>query len=618
MTSKEGMLPMGGSFQWTKNIGYKVPLLIVSVVLLVVIWESPPPSFLSYSSLSTSQIQSLLSMPASNEYTPANISSNSRLVVPTVHTDSPGAEENSEPKKRPVETVTPDPRQIVSPVHNTTISLINATADMLAAEEDTQLVEEPAIQPQDAVQQQLAEEKFIIPLLSYQVGTGNQLMEYKSAATIARTLNRTLCLIPFFGGPPRHLGYLGDRHSGLIMEDRYDTDVLSKFVKVISMDDCIERCERKLDVHWRLRNSRAPHWDTWFNDTPRFSIDFKQSSQWSGTWDVASTLGPRNDAKCVGLGGLFPGLRWRGVMYAASTYMQHSKRIMKAADLFQKRALGSNDPNFISVHWRFEESNCRGHPLGLCFSRCTDGAVIANGRASETWNSMTLEGRKQNSKNGFNGVFVSQEDLSGAIYDQAVKHEMHNIYLSTDGWLRGAESAGILKWVVEDLRSKGLNVAGLWMVEGLPNFADGFFVHSAAMPELFGLDVREVVSNHMIALVEQELCLRSKVFVGSGQSSWSLAVADTRRGRRCKEELTQAFTEMDHTTPPEVMEQAVIDKILSIQYTAWPTCRGSYNISINGKSRTKAEDEAPDGWLDYDSCEERLLRGVGQCRRITT
>lgn len=105
-----------------------------------------------------------------------------------------------------------------------------------------------------------------------------------------------------------------------------------------------------------------------------------------------------------------------------------------------------------AVHWRFEESNCRGHPLGLCFSRCTDGAVIANGRASETWNNMTLEGRKENSKNGFNGVFVSTDDLSGAIYDRAVKHGIQNVYLATDGWLRGPESTGILKRVGRQLQ----------------------------------------------------------------------------------------------------------------------------------------------------------------------
>jgi hypothetical protein len=38
------------------------------------------------------------------------------------------------------------------------------------------------------------------------VGAGNQLMEYMSAAIMARALNRTLCLADFFPGPSRHTG----------------------------------------------------------------------------------------------------------------------------------------------------------------------------------------------------------------------------------------------------------------------------------------------------------------------------------------------------------------------------------------------------------------------------
>jgi hypothetical protein len=45
-----------------------------------------------------------------------------------------------------------------------------------------------------------------MPILSYQVGAGNQLMEYMSAAIIARALNRTLCLADFFSGPNKHTG----------------------------------------------------------------------------------------------------------------------------------------------------------------------------------------------------------------------------------------------------------------------------------------------------------------------------------------------------------------------------------------------------------------------------
>lgn len=49
-------------------------------------------------------------------------------------------------------------------------------------------------------------EKFIWPLLSDMVGAGNQLMEYISAAVVARSLNRTLCLTPFQDGPAKHRG----------------------------------------------------------------------------------------------------------------------------------------------------------------------------------------------------------------------------------------------------------------------------------------------------------------------------------------------------------------------------------------------------------------------------
>lgn len=49
-------------------------------------------------------------------------------------------------------------------------------------------------------------EKFLLPVLTHDVGAGNQLMEYISAAVIARATNRILCLIPFFQGPGKYNG----------------------------------------------------------------------------------------------------------------------------------------------------------------------------------------------------------------------------------------------------------------------------------------------------------------------------------------------------------------------------------------------------------------------------
>lgn len=92
----------------------------------------------------------------------------------------------------------------------------------------------------------------------------------------------------------------------------------------------------------------------------------------------------------------------------------------------------------------------------------------------------------------------------------------------------------------------------------------------------------------------------------------NFSVASCRR----KQELTAGLLKgLIPGTPPEVMEQEIIDKILTLQYTSWPTCHGSYNATMNGTSIAKAEGEARDGWLDYDACDDRLLRGVGQCIR---
>ena len=52
-------------------------------------------------------------------------------------------------------------------------------------------------------------------------------------------------------------------------------------------------------------------------------------------------LGGRNDW-CVGLLGLFPGLRWRGASLAASAFIQPAHRIKNLADKLQEYALGAS------------------------------------------------------------------------------------------------------------------------------------------------------------------------------------------------------------------------------------------------------------------------------------
>jgi hypothetical protein len=99
--------------------------------------------------------------------------------------------------------------------------------------------------------------------------------------------------------------------------------------------------------------------------------------RWQTPADIAEVLGSSNEL-CVAVGGLFPGLRWRGGFLAVSAFLQPSEHIAALADQLQELAIGINIP-YLAVHWRFEETECGPHKIGLCFVRCSDGAVIDSG-----------------------------------------------------------------------------------------------------------------------------------------------------------------------------------------------------------------------------------------------
>ncbi len=50
---------------------------------------------------------------------------------------------------------------------------------------------------------------------------------------------------------------------GLAMEDRYDKDSLSRFVRVTSKKNCLQQCHRKLDAWWLLKPMRTPKVEDW-------------------------------------------------------------------------------------------------------------------------------------------------------------------------------------------------------------------------------------------------------------------------------------------------------------------------------------------------------------------
>lgn len=479
-----------------------------------------------------------------------------------------------------------------------------------------------------------SDERFMVPMLSNSVGDNNQLMEYMAAAVVARATNRTLCLVPFFNGPIKHTRQLpiGD----LTMEARYDTEVLGRFVKVASLQRCLEECNKRIDGFWWLRHSpssmlsRAWTWDPKKVKTHELGWSFVK---WTSMDDIKQAFQDFNDdgeEKCVALGGLFPGLRWRGAYLATSLYMRPSQSILKATSALQDLAIGCNQ-SFLAVHWRFEESICKGEQLGLCFLRCGDGAVIDSGLHATTLGlpfatigpSLHTEIKNACKHADGKGVMVSKKDLVTAIKDKAFKENITSVYLATDGWLRGSQSEALVTKVVDELRKKGLAVTGLWKIKKLPNLITnaGDLIYR---DEILERTLMNKLSGHTISEVEQEICFRANSFMGSGESTWSLAVFRARLATRRRQKIitsTRAIEEsvakVDETLNSD--DSLFIEDLLSDLHAAGLQCRYQ---SFYKKAKVRGvvpeesyHDEAPDLWLDMEACEAQLNLG-GSCKLL--
>lgn len=461
------------------------------------------------------------------------------------------------------------------------------------------------------------DDTFLAPLLSAGVGAGNQLMEYITAAGISRALNRTLCLPPFFFGPSKHKGISARVNGGMMWEDRYNVSSLSRFTRVASFEHCLEQCHHTLDTNVYLRPSLEPivrGWDNYEYANESWNMNW-EFLKWQSLKDISDTFDV-DDLRCVGVSALFPGLRWRGAVLAVSAFLQPSLSISEAADILQTHAIGKNTP-YMAVHWRFEESSCAKHSIGLCFLRCTDGSVIATGLRPHSKASLKMPMTKCRKGTQFRAIGLSKMDIVSAIEDRAANHSLSTIYMATDGWIRGTKGLALVKEVVLLLRNRGLSVIGLWNITGLPNFADGTYYD----PYLT-MGGRHVMNSQQIAVVEQEICVRSTVFLGSGLSTWSLAVFRNRLAKRRSEEILTKVPNA-YKVDLKARDEIVIEALLKDDHAAGLQCQYTRFMRVNETAETAnptaetSADEFPDGWLDVEACEGRVGRGghceVGDC-----
>lgn len=470
-----------------------------------------------------------------------------------------------------------------------------------------------------------------MPILTHYAGSSNQVLEFMSAAVIARILNRTLCLPPFFTGPIKHFGPKGgDQRAGgygFEVRERYDVERLARFVRVRDLPSCIEECDGELDSYWTFHggNRWFKHWNhEQYNETLKLDWAFMG---WSKPDDVRAAL-TGQPGRCTGLGAIFPGLRWRGAYVALAPYLHPAPPIERAAVALQELAFGRGK-KYLAVHWRFEETICKGLTLGLCFYRCNNGANQADPltppRAPQ-WAAHKRHGCPKGSRHA--GVIAAEEDMIAAMADAALEGGVRAIYIATDGHIRGEGGCAILATVIKGLRALGLAVAGLWVCPGLPAFPGGDAPDSEQIGRFMATNITGFRPRfQVISIVEQEVAARAATFLGTGSSSWSLSVWRLRLGRQRAEalarEVTGGVTEGDVSGWDDLallgeggveLEAIVVDKLMEDNHMAGLECADSTFAHRYGHNRWNTTLEpGRDGWLDVAACEGRIGKG-GSCR----
>eukprot|EP00271_Cylindrocystis_brebissonii_P010273 TRINITY_DN2641_c0_g1_i1.p1 TRINITY_DN2641_c0_g1~~TRINITY_DN2641_c0_g1_i1.p1 ORF type:complete len:504 (-),score=71.99 TRINITY_DN2641_c0_g1_i1:173-1501(-) len=428
---------------------------------------------------------------------------------------------------------------------------------------------------------------------------------------MARILGRTLCLMPFESGPGQHQtpGLRSPSKFGFQVGERYDLGRLSRFVPVASMEECMgnEGCNGQIDTFWKLMGTHQSIDAKWRTVALRTKEEDHHVRGWSSANQILSEFeGTHGEAdKCMVMAGLFPGLRWRGPTLALAPFLEHTKSIQKAATGLLETAFGNVAAPFAAVHWRFWESHCEGYGAGPCFMRCNGGA---NPAAPEFPSPFAGWANFSDCPKGkLPGVILDVNDIAPALLHVLRLRDLSSIYLATDGWMR-KDGCAKLSVVVNALRGANVTVSGLWRCPALPALPMGLALNNTDIGAMMGLPKQErKIGNHLVSLIEQELCIRSTLFIGSAVSTWSIMVQRKRLGERLASEIQsnkgQQKKEKKKRFISKAMDDLVVNTLLKDDFAAGILCEMRATRHVVKEGEELAKSETVDMWLDSIACD---------------
>jgi len=363
---------------------------------------------------------------------------------------------------------------------------------------------------------------YLIPFISGQ-GLNNQLWEYRSAAILARSTGRVLCLVPF------HRFYLQETGREFIpFQELFDTDSIKKFVQISTIDSCSDQCDREIQQHLQLITNPNIPFDRknpfpiaeWRPGSLKLflkSTGFKYISVSKmmniSDYDKANSfniLKPINEAfsryrnsQCVSIFGTIPHLSREFLQW--SRVLNVNQNIRNAVNEIKSTVF--NGKRYIAIHWRFEETKCAGLGLGIGFGRSSNKARKTHKnvhlRKSDIGANLCFFAGPLPASLNKKGIWlrlVSRAAVAKWIMSLAKERKVENIYLATD-----CHDAKLLQWIKDQTGAKS-------MIDIISRI-------SKYIP---------VADNDIVSRVEQQICTESFIFSGTSMSSWTSSVIEER------------------------------------------------------------------------------------------
>ncbi|XP_077997344.1 uncharacterized protein LOC144450576 [Glandiceps talaboti] len=346
-------------------------------------------------------------------------------------------------------------------------------------------------------------------------GPNNQYLAFKAVVLYAMMHNKTVVLPPFFN---HHRITEDDVRT---FEETFNSNLLGGIVRVATLDEFRRDCHNKVDAVLYTKPCVNPH-SCYFDSIYRTMIPIfeiltgikfpsKESFEDGDETKMPITMLPtdpaifthesiydylyrikdsfRTDSECAAMFYPFPFMKLMMRAYSNDIYMkleQHLARalyIRKMADHFIRTTM-ENRP-FMAVHWRLNY----------------DFKIVWCGRRVECrWGCQYIY--KRNSSEEITSYFVNimQAFNLSAIYFASPPMQRQRVW--------------------DNVRTK------------IP-YA---FNSTNLLSGLRDLDVPELTSpleddNYIISLIEQELCYRASMFIGTAVSTWSYMVEQQRIGR---------------------------------------------------------------------------------------